>query len=105
VCRPEDMLGQITRLREVAEMPNVSIKIITDDAQWPVAPLHGFELMDDRCAIVDLMNVSQLSRLRYTVRRYRTIFDSFEAIATAEIGPVLDRYHSYYMQRLHGATV
>jgi len=73
VCRPVDMIGQIARLREVAGYPNVSIRIIPRDAEWPIAPMHGFVLMDDRNVVVDLFNTSMLSRGRRIAGHYRLV--------------------------------
>jgi hypothetical protein len=69
VCGPADMLAQLERLREVARQPNVDLRVIGQDAQWPIAPYHGFVLMDDRCVLVDLFNTSLMSRGRRIVRR------------------------------------
>ena len=100
VCRPADMLGQIARLREVARLPNVRIKFVPHDVEWPTAPFHGFELMGDRCVLFDLYNTSLWSRGRDTIRKYRRVFDVFEAIATEDIDPILDVYQKRYIDLL-----
>jgi len=102
VCRPVDMIAQIARLREVAAFPNVSVRIIPHDAEWPIAPAHGFVLTDDRNVFVDLFNTSLMSRGRRTAGHYRRVFDSLDAVATGEIDPVLDDFEKRYIRRLAG---
>ncbi|MBU2670643.1 helix-turn-helix domain-containing protein [Actinoplanes bogorensis] len=105
VCGPTDMLGQINRLREVAQQPNVTIRLVPENALWPFPPLHGFELMDDRYVIVDLMNGSMNSRGgRRIVRQYQRVFRAIESAAVSEIGPILDKYQKRYIRLLPGAA-
>jgi transcriptional regulator with XRE-family HTH domain len=106
VCRPAEMLGQIERLREVSEQENVTLRIVPTDADWPIAPFHGFAVMDDRCVFVDLFNTSLMSRGRRTVRNYRRVFDAIERVGTTDIAPLLDRYQRLYVSMLlPGAAV
>lgn len=104
VCAPVDMIGQIARLREVAELPNVSVRIIPEDARWPTAPYHGFEIMGEKSVLVDLFNTSLFSRGRRTVRNYRRVFDAYEALGTADIDPILDRHQKRYIRMLPGTA-
>jgi transcriptional regulator with XRE-family HTH domain len=96
VCEPAEMLAQILRIRTVAQQPNVDLRIITQDAKWPIAPYHGFALMDDRYVFVDLFNTSLMSRGRRTIRHYQRAFDALERIGTTEIMPILDRHQDVY---------
>jgi hypothetical protein len=106
VCGPAEMLAQIERLREVSRQPNVNLRIVARDDEWPIAPYHGFALMDDRCVLVDLFNTSLMSRGRRTVRHYQRVFDAIERNATAEIFPILDGYQNLYARMLlPGAAV
>ncbi|MCM4084777.1 helix-turn-helix domain-containing protein [Paractinoplanes hotanensis] len=104
VCRPADMLAQIARLREVAALPNVNVRIVPESAIWPVAALHGFELMGDRCVMIDLYNTGLLSRGRQTIRYYRRVFDAYESVATSDIEPILDAHQKRYVRLLPGAA-
>lgn len=104
VCAPTNMLAQIARVREVAGLANVSIRIVPEAAEWPVAPFHGFEIMGDRHVLADLFNSTVSSRSRSTVRQYRGIFDSFESIATADIDSILDKYQKRYINMLPGVA-
>ena len=100
VCRPADMLAQISRVHEVAAQPNVSIRIIPNDADWPIAPFHGFVLIEDRHVVIDLFNTALLSKGRRTTRHYRRVFDALDSVATDDIGPLLDAYQQRYIRRL-----
>ncbi|WP_249997682.1 helix-turn-helix transcriptional regulator [Actinoplanes sp. M2I2] len=97
VCKPLDMASQIGRLRELATLPNVSMRIIPLNARWPIPPLSGFELMGDKHVMTDLINSSLVSRAgRKAVRQHRVVFDALEEIATTHISPILDRYQDMY---------
>jgi transcriptional regulator with XRE-family HTH domain len=100
VCRPVDMIAQIARLREVAASPNVSIRIIPQDAEWPIAPMHGFVLLDDRNVVVDLFNTSTLWRGRHIAGHYRLVFDALDGVATSDIEPLLADFEKRYLRRL-----
>jgi transcriptional regulator with XRE-family HTH domain len=100
-CPPEDMVGQIRRLRELtAEYDNVSVRILPDHAKLAIPPLHGFELFDDRQVSVDLFNTGLSSYGRSDARLYRGVFDVFEAESLLDIDPILDKYNRYYAARL-----
>jgi transcriptional regulator with XRE-family HTH domain len=100
-CSPDDMVGQIRRLREWnAQYDNVSIRIVPEEAKLAIPPLHGFELFDDRQVLVDLFNTGLSSQGRADIRLYRGVFDVFEAESVLDIDPILDRYHRYYAEQL-----
>jgi transcriptional regulator with XRE-family HTH domain len=98
VCRPEEMLAQIQRVREVATQENVSIRIVPADASLGVAPFHGFELLDDKMVLVDLFNTALSSHGQVDTGIYRRVFDEFEAEAVENIHPILDKYQRIYAQ-------
>ncbi|MEV0897100.1 helix-turn-helix transcriptional regulator [Actinoplanes sp. NPDC049802] len=100
VGRPAEMVAQIARIREVAAYPNVTLWIVPDEAEWPIAPYHGFYLADDRCVLVDLFNTSMISRGRRIVRSYRRVFDAIERVATTDVEPLLERYQTHYARLL-----
>jgi transcriptional regulator with XRE-family HTH domain len=100
LCRPADMVAQIERLRDVARQDNVTLRLIPADNEWAIPPYHGFELMDDRCVLVDLFNTSLMSRGRADVGLYRRVFDALEEQGTTEIDPILDRYLDHYLDLL-----
>jgi transcriptional regulator with XRE-family HTH domain len=100
LCGPIEMLGQIDRIREVARQENVTVGIVPADAAWAIPPYHGFELLDDRCVLVDLINTTLVSRGRADIRLYREVFDALLEQATMDIDPILDRYFTDYLDAL-----
>ena len=99
-CPAAEMVAQIDRIREIAASPNVSIRILLDDALVDVPPMHGFTLLDDRMVIVDLYNTGLITRGRNDARQYRQVFDWFEGRAEADTDPMLARYEALYIERL-----
>lgn len=100
VCSPGEMLAQIQRIRTISEQENVTVRLVPAETHLPLAPYHGFELMDDRCVLVDLFNASLMSRGRRTVRHYLRVFDALERVGTTEIAPILDKYQVLYARML-----
>lgn len=97
LCRPEEMVAQIHRIRELAGQPNITIGIIPSDA-WLVGPLvHGFEVIDDKWVLIDLFNTSVTSRGRSDVGLYIDLFKTLLQQATTEIDGILDRYLDLYL--------
>ncbi|MBB2940307.1 hypothetical protein FB565_000011 [Actinoplanes lutulentus] len=100
VCRPAEMISQISRMREVATQPNVRLRIVADDVMLPIAPYHGFVVADDRWVSVDLFSASLRSGGRQGVRTYRRVFEALEQVARADVGDLLDRYQERYVKML-----
>jgi transcriptional regulator with XRE-family HTH domain len=98
VCRPSDMLAQIDRLREVSQQENVTLSIIPSDADLSIPTYHGFELLDDRCVMVDLYNTTIVSRGRADTSIYRQVFDNLQSVGTTDIGGLLDKYFELYLE-------
>ncbi|GAA2710536.1 helix-turn-helix domain-containing protein [Actinoplanes palleronii] len=99
---PVELLAQISHLREIAaHHPNVSIKVITDDAPADIPLLHGFTLIDDNLVVVDLYNTGLTSRGQKDVDSYRQVFKLLDEHAT-DIGPLLDHYQAIYIDMLRG---
>jgi transcriptional regulator with XRE-family HTH domain len=97
--RPEDMPAQIHRLRELAAQGNITLRIIPSDAELDIPPYHGFELLDDRCVIVDVFNTPITTRGQSDTALYRRLFDMFDSKATDDIEPILDRYLNFYLDQ------
>ncbi|GIE80740.1 hypothetical protein Aph02nite_66900 [Actinoplanes philippinensis] len=97
---PVEMLAQISHLREVdAHHPNVSLKVIPDDAPTVIPLLHGFTVIDDVLVVVDLYNTGLLSRSDRDVTSYRRTFDLLDGHAVP-VAPFLDRYQATYIEML-----
>jgi len=97
ICKPQYMPAQLQRLRDLAALPNISIRLIPSDAELAIAPMHGFELLDDRLVLVDVFNTVLTTRGRSDVELYRDVFERLEQNATAEIDPILDRHLEHYL--------
>ena len=96
VARPAVMLGQVDRLREAAAEPNVEMRILRSDTQLVYAPLHDFQLLDDRAVIIDTMTTTVVSREAADLAVYRRVFEYFWEQATADLAPVLNSYARLY---------
>ncbi|MBG0568267.1 helix-turn-helix domain-containing protein [Actinoplanes aureus] len=99
---PEDMIGQIRRLRDLARLPNVTFAIIPARSFLPDAPMHSFELLDEQAVIIDLFNTSVTSQGRADVKLYRELFGRLETAAVAAVDATLSEYAAHY-RRLLGA--
>lgn len=96
VAEPISMLAQVERLRQIADQENTSLRIIPADAVLPFPLIHGFELLDDSCVVVDAFNTSMMSRGHDDIASYRQVFDTLDEIATAKVGPLLEKYRRQY---------
>ena len=90
LSKPQYMPAQLQRLRDLAAMPNVSLRFIPSDAELVIPPYHGFELLDDRIVIVDVFNTLVTTRGRSDVALYQEVFDRLEGNATEDIDPILE---------------
>ncbi|WP_318842998.1 DUF5753 domain-containing protein [Myceligenerans pegani] len=81
LCPPDEMAGQIERLREATTLPNVRLGIIPFDQPMIVTPKHPFGIHDDRLVVVE--TVSALLQLTQSdeVEAYATAFDALERSA------------------------
>jgi transcriptional regulator with XRE-family HTH domain len=100
VCGPAEMLAQLARIEDVAGQENVTVRIVPTDAEWPIAPYHGFYVMDDRVVLIDLFDTSLMARSRRTIRHYQRVFDALERVGTADIAAIVDKYRQIYARRL-----
>jgi transcriptional regulator with XRE-family HTH domain len=81
LCPPEVMLGQLDRLVTLSTMPTIRFGIIPFEAKLPLAPVHGFWLMDERVVIVENFTASQNLTQVSEVSAYVRIFDQFASAA------------------------
>ena len=77
LCPPEVMLGQLDRLVTLSTMPTIRFGVIPFEAKLPLAPVHGFWLMDERVVIVENFTASQNLTQVSEVSAYVGIFDQF----------------------------
>jgi transcriptional regulator with XRE-family HTH domain len=97
LCKPQYMPAQLQRLRDLAALPNISVRLIPSDAELAIPPYHGFELLDDRIVIVDVYNTLVTTRGRSDVALYHDVFERLERNAIEDIDPILDRYLNHYL--------
>ncbi|MFD0525339.1 helix-turn-helix domain-containing protein [Paractinoplanes durhamensis] len=100
VCEPAAMVAQIARVRELANCQNVDFRILPDTAELPVAPYHGFSIIDDRQISVDLLNTMVWSNGRKTIQDYRRVFDALLSVASTDINDLLNAYQARYARML-----
>lgn len=103
LCSPAALLAQLERIRTLARLPNVSIRIVPRDAELSYPPVHGFQLFDDERVLIDLMNTMVVSRGGADIRVYREAFEHFYQVATDDIAPILDSYIRFYADLATGA--
>lgn len=74
---PDVMLGQLDRLMSLATMPNIRLGIIPLDAEYAIAPAHGFWLYDDRAVVVETfaaeLNLTQTGEVELYTKIFETL--------------------------------
>lgn len=72
LCPAEVMLGQLDRLVTLSTMPTIRFGVIPFETRLPLAPVHGFWLMDERVVVVEnftaSLNLTQASEVSSYVR-------------------------------------
>lgn len=75
LCPPEVMLGQLDRLVTLSTMPTIRFGVIPFEAKLPVAPVHGFWLMDERVVVVENFTASRNLTQTSEISAYVRIFE------------------------------
>jgi transcriptional regulator with XRE-family HTH domain len=74
---PDVMLGQLDRIMSLATLPNVRLGIIPLDAEYVIAPAHGFWLYDDRLVVVETfaaeLNLTQPGEVELYTKIFETL--------------------------------
>jgi transcriptional regulator with XRE-family HTH domain len=96
VCPADVMLTQLRKIRDRAQLPNVTIAILQQEAELRYPPLLGFQILDDKAVVVDLPTTSSYARSDEDIRVFQTIFDWYLEDATTDIDEILDRYFRRY---------
>jgi transcriptional regulator with XRE-family HTH domain len=81
LCPPEVMAGQLDRLVTLSTMPTVRFGVIPFEVAYPVAPLHGFWLFDDRAVLVENLTAELNLTQPSEVAAYLRIFATFAEMA------------------------
>jgi transcriptional regulator with XRE-family HTH domain len=82
LCPPGIMIGQLDRLISFTHLPNVKVGIIGFDTAYPVAPAHGFWLLDNDRVMVETFSAELNLAQPQEIRLYAGIFDSLAGIAS-----------------------
>ena len=81
LCPPDVMLGQLDRLVALSTMPTIRFGVIPFEAQLPLAPVHGFWLMDERVVVVENFTASQNLTQATDISAYAEIFEQLARAA------------------------
>lgn len=80
LCPPETMLAQLDRLVSLSALPNVRLGVIGFETTYPVAPWHGFWILDNDRVMVETYS-AELNLLQpQEIQLYASVF---EQLATA----------------------
>ncbi|MGO9163086.1 MAG: helix-turn-helix domain-containing protein [Streptosporangiaceae bacterium] len=103
LCSGEAMLGQLDRLVTLTTMPTIRFGVIPFDAKLPLAPVHGFWLMDKRVVVVENFTASQNLTQAHEVASYVRIFDQLAGAARCdtEARAIITRVLTDLSQSLH----
>ena len=82
LCPPEIMIGQLDRLISFTHLPNVETGIIAFDTAYPVAPAHGFWILDSDRVMVETFSAELNLAQPQEVSLYTGVFDSLAGIAS-----------------------
>ncbi|MGH8933817.1 MAG: helix-turn-helix domain-containing protein [Egibacteraceae bacterium] len=79
---PEVMLAQLDRLVSLSAMRNVRLGVIGFEAQYVVAPWHGFWLLDNDRVSIETFSAELNLTQPQEIELYRGIFDQLAAVAS-----------------------
>jgi transcriptional regulator with XRE-family HTH domain len=96
-CQPAQMLAQIQRVKEVRDRENVTVAVVSIDAQWPHAA-PNFTVYDDSHVLIDLPHAVVVLTNPGDIGLYRRMFDKLVENSTTDIDPILDRYVDMYYE-------
>jgi transcriptional regulator with XRE-family HTH domain len=84
LCPADVMLGQLDRLVTLSTMPTIRFGVIPFETGLPLAPVHGFWLMDERVVVVENFTASQNLTQASEISSYVRIFDELAQAARYE---------------------
>ncbi|MBB5850012.1 helix-turn-helix domain-containing protein [Amycolatopsis umgeniensis] len=79
----ETQLGQLDRLHTLAGLRTVDLRIVPFDIVMPIAPLHGFRIIDADFVAVETFAGENLIRDPDEIALYQHMFDRLQAEAVA----------------------
>jgi transcriptional regulator with XRE-family HTH domain len=74
LCPPEVMIGQLDRLVALSTVPTIRFGVIPFEIPYPMAPLHGFWIFDERVVLVENLTAELNITQPAEVANYGRIF-------------------------------
>jgi hypothetical protein len=94
---PEVMVRQLDRISEVAQLPHVSVGVIEWTTPSTVFPMHGWDLYDDRAAVVGTETATAPITDRRDLEQYQKLFMDLATLASGtDLSRSLDRIRADY---------
>jgi hypothetical protein len=94
---PEVMVRQLDRISEVAKLPHVSVGVIEWTTPSTVFPMHGWDLYDDRAAVVGTETATAPITDRRDLEQYQKLFADLATLASGtDLSRSLDRIRADY---------
>ncbi|MCM3882433.1 helix-turn-helix transcriptional regulator [Frankia sp. R82] len=95
----EYMIAQIKRIAAVAELENVTVRIVPSSAQLEYPHVQGFTILGESLVVVETLEATGYSHPDQ-LRIYQKIFDEYAAIGEPDPRPILARYRRRYADEL-----
>ncbi|WP_018506256.1 helix-turn-helix domain-containing protein [Parafrankia discariae] len=92
---PGAMLDQVDRVEAVAQLSNVTVKVVPDTADLGYPPMQGFTILDDNVVLAESMDATIL-RDRKSVDFYTRFFDQYAGRGVDDLETILTRYKTLY---------
>ncbi|MPZ86826.1 MAG: helix-turn-helix domain-containing protein [Nitriliruptorales bacterium] len=80
-CPPEILEGQLDRLLALISMRTLKVGVIPFDTRYPVSPIHGFWVYDDRMVLVETFSAELTLAQPQEIRLYSKIFERLASAA------------------------
>ncbi len=80
-CPPNVFAGQLDRLLALISMPNARLGIIPFAGAYPVSPLHGFWIYDDKLVLVETFAAELNLAQRPEIQLYSRLYENLARIA------------------------
>lgn len=100
LCPDEIMAAQVRHIAALATRPNVRIGVIPFTARVREAPLHGFEVFDQRLVTIGLetatITITDSRDIEYYIRLFAALEEAaeFESSAIAELEQIASAYET-----------
>ncbi|KJE24457.1 putative transcriptional regulator [Frankia torreyi] len=96
---PEYMIAQIKRIAAVAELDNVTVRIVPSSAELEYPHVQGFTILDDSLVVVETLEATGFSHPDQ-VRIYAKIFEEYAALTAPDLDEILAGYTRSYAELL-----